>query len=159
MEKDIKYVCSAMEERPLGGTMTKILRMGLIGFICMVFLGSTSMGEETDPSKLLVVWTSGDRDVAMNMVFMYTYNAKKNDWWKNIRFLIWGPSSKLLSEDKELQQELQKMKEVGIELLACKACADRYGVSENLQRMGVEVKYMGVGLTEMLKGGWTTITF
>jgi hypothetical protein len=117
------------------------------------------MGEKTDPSKLLVVWTSGDRDVALNMVFMYTYNAKKQDWWENIRFLIWGPSSKLLSEDKELQQEIQKMKEVGIELLACKACADRYGVSEALQGMGIEVKYMGVGLTEMLKGRWTTLTF
>jgi len=58
-----------------------------------------------------------------------------------------------------LQQELQKMKEMGIELLACKACADRYGVSEALQGMGIEVKYMGVGLTEMLKGGWTTLTF
>lgn len=82
----------------------------------MVFLGTALIGEETDPSKLLVVWTSGDRDVAMNMVFMYTYNAKKNGWWENIRFLIWGPSSKLLSEDKELQKEIQKMKEVGIEV-------------------------------------------
>lgn len=125
----------------------------------MILLGSSLMGEKTDPSKLLVVWTSGDRDVALNMVFMYTYNAKKNSWWENIRFLIWGPSSKLLSEDKELQQELQKMKEVGIEILACKACADRYGVSEALQGLGIEVKYMGVGLTEMLKGGWTPLTF
>ena len=125
----------------------------------MILLGSSLMGEKTDPSKLLVVWTSGDRDVALNMVFMYAYNAKKNSWWENIRFLIWGPSSKLLSEDKELQQELQKMKEAGIELLACKACADRYGVSEALQGMGIEVKYMGVGLTEMLKGGWTPLTF
>lgn len=137
----------------------KILKPALIGIISMMSLGSTLMARETDPSKLLVVWTSGDRDVALNMVFMYTYNAKKNGWWENIRFLIWGASSKLLSEDKELQQELQKMKEVGIELLACKACADRYGVSEALQGMGVDVKYMGVGLTEMLKGGWTTLTF
>ena len=137
----------------------KILKTGLIGFISMILLGSSLMGEKTDPSKLLVVWTSGDRDVALNMVFMYAYNAKKNSWWENIRFLIWGPSSKLLSEDKELQQELQKMKEAGIELLACKACADRYGVSEALQGMGIEVKYMGVGLTEMLKGGWTPLTF
>jgi hypothetical protein len=117
------------------------------------------MSKNTDPSKLLVVWTSGDRDVALNMVFMYTYNAKKNGWWENIRFLIWGPSSKLLAEDKELQKEIQKMKEAGIELLACKACADRYGVSKALQGMGIHVKYMGVGLTEMMKDGWTTLTF
>jgi len=137
----------------------KISRMILIGLMCLVFLSTTSKAQKTDPSRLLVVWTSGDRDVALNMVFMYTYNAKKNGWWENIRFLIWGASSKLLSEDKELQKELQKMKEVGIELLACKACADRYGVSEALQGLGIEVKYMGKGLTDMLKGSWTTLTF
>ena len=130
-----------------------------LAFMCMIFIGIPARAEKSDPSKLLVVWTSGDRDVALNMVFMYTTNAKKKGWWDNIRFLIWGPSSKLLSEDNDLQKELQKMKEVGVELLACKACADRYGVSEALQGMGIEVKYMGVGLTEMLKGGWTTITF
>ena len=137
----------------------KVLKMALIGILCMTIFGTTLMARETDPSKLLVVWSSGDRDVALNMVFMYTYNAKKNGWWENIRFLIWGPSSKLLSVDKELQEEIKKMKAVGIELLACKACTDRYGVSETLEGLGIEVKYMGVGLTEMLKGGWTTLTF
>ncbi|NOR14596.1 MAG: DsrE family protein [Candidatus Aminicenantes bacterium] len=111
------------------------------------------------PSKLLVVWTSGDREVALKMVFMYTFNAKKRGWWEEIRFLIWGPSSKLLSEDKELQQEIKKMKEAGVELVACKACADLYGVSDKLESLGIEVKYMGIPLTEMLKSDWTTITF
>ena len=62
-----------------------------------------------EPSKLVVVWTSGDREVAQKMVYMYTYNAKKNEWWDTIRFVVWGPSSKLLSEDKELQNYLKKM--------------------------------------------------
>jgi len=137
----------------------KYLRMTLIGIICMVFLGTTLMGEETDPSKLLVVWTSGDRDVAMNMVFMYTYNAKKNEWWENIRFIVWGASTKLLSGDTELQQEILKMKEIGIEILVCKACADIYGLSEDLQKLGLEVRYVGKDLTDMLKSGWTTLTF
>jgi hypothetical protein len=114
---------------------------------------------DDEPSKLLVVWTSGDRDVALKMVYMYTFNAKKNGWWDEIRFLVWGPSSKLLSEDAELQEYIKKMKEEGIELLACKACADSYGVSEKLEEMGIEVKYMGAPLTEMLKSDWVTVTF
>ncbi len=112
-----------------------------------------------EPSKLLVIWTSADREAANNMVFMYTFNAKKNGWWKDIRLLIWGPSQKLLVQDGELQDYLKKMKDAGIELLACKACADGYGVAADLQKLGVEVKYTGVTLTEMLKTGWTTITF
>lgn len=148
-----------LKERPLGGKWMKILRTGLIGFICVILLGSFLMGEKTDPSKLLVVWTSGDRDVAMNMVFMYTYNAKKNDWWENIRFIVWGASTKLLSGDKELQQEILKMKEIGIKILVCKACADIYGLSDDLQKLGLEVRYVGKDLTDMLKSGWTTLTF
>ncbi|MBA7592025.1 hypothetical protein ES708_34197 [subsurface metagenome] len=51
------------------------------------------------------------------------------------------------------------MKEVGVELLACKACADMYGVSDDLEKLGLEVGYMGVPLTEMVKSGWKTMTF
>ena len=51
------------------------------------------------------------------------------------------------------------MKEVGVELFACKACSDMYGVSENLEKPGITVKYVGKDLTEILKSGWVTITF
>ena len=42
--------------------------------------------------------------------------------------------------------------------MACKACSDSYGVSEILVGLGVDVKYMGAPLTEMLKGDWEVIT-
>ncbi len=106
--------------------------------------------ESPASSKLAVVWTSGDRDVALKMVFMYTLNAKSRSWFNDVTLIVWGPSSKLLSEDAQLQTEVAKMKDAGIELVACRACADGYGVSERLEELGVEVKYMGVPPTEML---------
>ena len=112
-----------------------------------------------DSSKLFVLWTSGDREVALKMVFMYTYNAKKNGWWDTIRFIVWGPSSKLLAEDTELQEEIRKMKEEGVELYACKACADLYGVSDKLTELGITVKYFGKDLTDLIKSGWHQLTF
>ncbi len=115
--------------------------------------------KEGEPSKLLVVWTSGDKEVAMKMVFMYTYNAKKQGWFDEVQFLIWGPSSKLLSEDAELQDYLKKMKNVGVDLTACIVCANMYGVTDKLKELGVDVKGMGLPLTDRLKTGWTTITF
>lgn len=116
--------------------------------------------DKTMPPKLAVLWTSGDRDVALKMVFMYTFNAKKRGWWKDIQFIIWGPSSKLLSEDKEIQDYLKKMKDEGVALVACKACSDSYGVSSKLEKLGVDVKYMGVPLTELLKSEqWKVVTF
>jgi hypothetical protein len=112
-----------------------------------------------DSEKLVVLWTSADAEVAKKMVFMYTYNAKKYGWWKDITFIIWGPSSKLLSEDTELQFYLNKMKEEGIKLEACKACADEYGVSDKLTELGIDVKYMGTVLTEYIKSEKHVITF
>ncbi|MGD8699349.1 MAG: DsrE family protein [Gemmatimonadales bacterium] len=111
------------------------------------------------PSRLAVVWTSGDRDVALKMVFMYTLNAKRRGWFDEVQLIVWGPSSKLLSVDEELQSEVAQMKAAGVELTACKACADSYGVSETLTGLGVDVKYMGQPLTEMLKGDWVVTTF
>jgi hypothetical protein len=131
----------------------------LVGGAVFGIIEAKATQADDEPSKLLVVWTSGDREVALKMVYMYTFNAKKRSWWNEIRFLVWGPSSKLLAEDAELQDYIKKMKEEGIELLACKACSDSYGVSEKLEALGVDVKYMGVPLTEMLKSDWTTITF
>lgn len=37
-----------------------------------------------------------------------------------------------MTVDLELQAELDELKTSGVELLACKACADRYGVSDKL---------------------------
>ena len=44
------------------------------------------------------------------------------------------------------------MKKTGVKLLACKTCSDLYGVSDDLEKLGIEVKKMGVPLTELIKG-------
>jgi hypothetical protein len=109
--------------------------------------------------SLVVVWSSQDPDVALNMVFMYCKNSMLKGWWGTVRMLVWGPSAKLLSEDLKLQTELVEMKKVGVETLACKACADRYGVSEKLEELGCQVIYMGEPLTRYLKEGCMVLTF
>lgn len=148
-------------------TNKRMLYLGVIGVLLAVFVCYSSClntlnaqeKEGGEPSKLLVVWTSGDKEVALKMVFMYAYYAKKMGWWNEIRFLIWGPSSRLLADDAELQSNIKKIKDLGVELLACKACSDMYGVSKKLEELGVDVRYMGAPFTEMLKTGWVTVTF
>jgi len=103
------------------------------------------------PETLVVLWSSGDREVATKMAFMYTRNAKLRGWWKHVTLIIWGPSAKLLTEDTELQDRIREMGAAGVALLACKACSDGFGVSEGLEKLGVEVKYMGEPFTQILK--------
>jgi len=114
-----------------------------------------AMGE----SSVLVVWTSGEREVAMKMVFMYALNAKKYGWWEDVTMLVWGPSQRLLAEDAELQEELAAMLEIGVRAVACKACADSYPVTEELEALGVEVFYTGQFLTEWLRSDGCVVTF
>jgi hypothetical protein len=118
----------------------------------------------TEPSsnpaneKLVILWTSGDREVALKMVFMYTYNAKINKWWDDITLVVWGPSAKLLTEDKELQEYLEKIMDAGVAVRACKGCADQYGVSGDLEKMGITVLYIGKELTDYIKEGRKILT-
>jgi tryptophan synthase alpha subunit len=48
-------------------------------FVCNGVYAQNEIKMENNTSKLAVLWTSGDPDVAEKMAFMYTYNAKKQD--------------------------------------------------------------------------------
>jgi hypothetical protein len=127
--------------------------------------GEAASGAGADPAAVeeagrqqLLVWTSGDREVALKMVFMYAYNCKKRGWMDTVRLLVWGPSAKLLSEDEELQEQLAGLKDVGVELYACKGCADLYGVSDKLSSLGINVMYTGTMLAELQQKGWHVLT-
>lgn len=101
--------------------------------------------------KLVVLWTSGDPVTAEKMVFMYTLNAIKKAWWHEITLIIWGASASLAVGDEKIKDHLEALVEAGVEVVACKACADSLGVSEQLETLGVTVKYMGEPLTEYIK--------
>ena len=136
-------------------------------FIFCIFISftSTMQAENADSldnasnSKLAVIWTSGDPDVAHRVCFMYTHAAKTAGWFDEVVLVVWGPSARLLAGDKDLQKKIKQMSEDGVIVQACVACADSYGVSQNLRDLGIEVKGMGKPLTEMLKSDWKVITF
>lgn len=77
-----------------------------------------------------------------------------------IHDLFFNVSLSPLDRQAFFQFNLNMFKYAGVELFACRACADNYGVSDKLSNLGIDVKYMGVPLTEILKkGDWKTLTF
>jgi len=62
---------------------------------------------------MVVIWSSGDREVAKKMVFMYFKNLRLKGWWVRVRLVVWGPSAQLLSMDLELQEELERFEGSG----------------------------------------------
>ena len=132
-----------------------ILAMGL--FVHSAFL----RGQEkpSQPSRLAVVWSSSDPDVAHRACFMYTDNAKKQKWFDEVTLIVWGPSARLLAGDKDLQAKIKTMLQDGVKIQACLACTDSYGVTEQLRNIGIEVKYMGKPLTDLIQQNWHMLTF
>jgi hypothetical protein len=119
----------------------------------------TSAMKSTDKQRLAVVWTSGDPEVAEKVCFMYTHNARLQGWFDEVVLIVWGPSAKLLSENKQLQEKVRKMITDGVKVEACINCANMYGVADQLKAMGIDVKGMGPVLTAYLKEGWKVLTF
>jgi microcompartment protein CcmK/EutM len=68
----------------------------------------------TQHSKLLILWTTGDKDVALNMVLMYAINSKLKGWWDEVVLLVWGSSSRLASQDKEVQSQIASALKAGV---------------------------------------------
>ncbi|MEW5734530.1 MAG: DsrE family protein [Thermodesulfobacteriota bacterium] len=103
--------------------------------------------------ELVLLWTSADREVAVQMAFMYAGNSMRLGWWREVTLLIWGPSARLAAQDPEIRQHLPGLAEAGVRLLACRKCADNYGASAALEAAGVTVVYTGELLTRWIKEG------
>lgn len=111
-----------------------------------------------DTNSVFIIWSSADPEVAHNIAFMYAHNSRLQGWWGRVRLIIWGPSAKLAAEDDDIREKLATMAEDGVEIWACRACADNYGVSENLEELGANVLFVGKPVTEMIKTGWKQLT-
>ncbi|WP_378955987.1 DsrE family protein [Pelosinus sp. sgz500959] len=109
--------------------------------------------EKPENNELYILWTSGDKEVALSMAFMYTFNSKTRGWWDDVTLIVWGASAKLLATDDEIQGRVSQMIEAGVHVTACVACAQMYGVAEILVNLGIDVKPMGIPLTDLLKSG------
>lgn len=117
------------------------------------------MSQAPADKSLFVIWSSADPEVAHNVAFMYSHNSLLREWWDRVRLIIWGPSAKLAAEDEEIQDKLAAMMNDGVEVWACRACADNYGVSDKLESLGFNVVFVGTPVTEMLTDGWKQMTF
>ena len=73
--------------------------------------------------------------------------------------IVWGSSSSLLAEDEALQEKVKAMIKDGVILEACISCSNMLGVTDELKALGIDVKGMGVPLTEYLKSGYHVLTY
>ena len=74
-----------------------------------------------------------------------------------VRLVVWGASARELAENSKLQGMVKEMMDLGVEVAACKACADRYGVADALESLGIEVLLIGEPFSDMIKSDWKVL--
>lgn len=103
--------------------------------------------------KLHILWTTGDPVTAEKMVLMYGHNALLRGWWDAVTIILWGAASELAAGDETVRAKMRAMQADGVVFTACRACAEQLGTAEKLEALGVDVRYWGEPLTDLLHAG------
>ncbi|MCK4896739.1 MAG: DsrE family protein [Candidatus Heimdallarchaeota archaeon] len=109
--------------------------------------------------RVFMILSSADTVVHDELSFKYAYNALKQGWMDQVRVILWGPTEKIAAEDEDFIEQVKLLIDSGVEVYACKSCSDNFGTSEKLAEIGIDVRYTGTFVTEMLKEGWYQLTF
>jgi hypothetical protein len=139
--------------------LKKLLLIVVIAAGAAKLLDAQEVKVNSAADTLVVLWSSGDPEVAEKACLMYTHAAKKYSWFKEVILIVWGPSEKLLAENSDLKEKIASIKKDGVIVEACVACSNMYGVTNELKVCEVDVKGMGIPLTRYLKRGYRIVSF
>ena len=110
-------------------------------------------------NKVFLVVSSGDREVVKWPALTYALNAAKRKWMDEVKVIFFGPAEELVAHDVEIQAMLKELQEAGVEVMACKACADEWNITGAIEEAEVGVVYVGSVISQLIKDGWTSLTY
>jgi hypothetical protein len=139
---------------------SKMLFLSLLMLVGITVRVNAQQPNVAGPSDtLVVVWSSGDPEVAEKACLMYADAAKRFKWFDEVILVVWGPSEKLLAENQALKDKVASMQKDGVIVQACIACANMYSVTNDLKVCKVDVIGMGRPLTKYLKRGYRVVSY
>jgi hypothetical protein len=109
-------------------------------------------------SKVLIIISTGDKDKALTGLG-YAYRAKKQGWMDDVKVIFFGPSEHLLLKDEDIAQSARKVASIGEEPIACKNFADRNGITEKIENLGIKVDYVGPIISSLIKEDYVPMVF
>ena len=108
-------------------------------------------------SKVMVIISTAEKDKAMTGI-MYAVNAQKNKWVDDLKVIFFGPFENLVCDDEEVAQAASKLLDYETPI-ACKFLSDRDGISGNLEKMGINVDYVGSLISGYIEEGYVPMVF
>jgi hypothetical protein len=113
--------------------------------------------EQRMTSKVMVIISTAEKNKALTGI-MYAVNAQKNKWVEDLKVIFFGPFENLLCEDEEVVQAASRLLDYETPI-ACKFLSDRDGISEKLEKMGINVEYVGSLISGYIEQGYTPLVF
>ncbi len=110
-------------------------------------------------NKVFLVISSGDREVVKWPALTYALNAAKQKWMDEVKVIFFGPSEELAASDPEIQEKIKELQEAGVEVIACKACADAWNITGAIEEAGIGVVYVGSVISQLINDGWVSLTY
>jgi hypothetical protein len=107
--------------------------------------------------KLLIIISSGDREKVLTAL-MYAKNTIKYGWISDVRVMFFGPAENLLASDTDVKGSAAELANYGAPI-ACKFLADRDGISDHIESIGVEVDYVGTIISDLIKEGYVPMVW
>lgn len=108
--------------------------------------------------QLFILWTNDNPVTSEKMVCMYSKNAMLKQWWGEVTIIMWGAPVQYVARDKSIQELLKQVQEAGVNVSACLSCSEELGVVNEINELGIELKYWGEPLTQILKSNQKLIT-
>ena len=140
-------------------------------FLCMIGLAIalafpltsfSDQGAEYSPTgsgNVVIIIQSADPEVIF-FGLLFADRAIKNQWMDNVKIVLWGPAEKTLaglspdSEQIKLIKSIQSTPGKHNRIWCCKACSDRYGVTDKMEKLGFEVFHVGDATSYLIKLGY-----
>lgn len=108
--------------------------------------------------RLAIVLASGDPKV-LQMGLLYTRNAIRKGWMKEVVLYLFGPSEVQVVTDPRSRELLAEIVALGSTPRACRFCSDEHHVSDALEELGCEVLYVGEPISKAIRDGFTPMVW
>ena len=109
-------------------------------------------------NKVVVIISTGEAEKARTGV-LYAVNALRQNWMESVALIFFGPAEALLLENSQLQAQVELFQEQRGEAVACQYIADNENLSSRLTALGVEVRYVGKLISDLIKEGYTPMVW
>lgn len=107
--------------------------------------------------KALVIISTGEGEKALTGL-MWAQNALRYGWMADVKVIFFGPAQNLVLEDDRVREMATAIAE-SEKPVFCRYLSDRDGNSDRLKDIGMEVKYVGPIISDLIKEGYAPMVF